>query len=451
MDLEGHAKRLYRAGRPRNDIVEEVALLISDVKKTSRTFSLKMAEAIVTEVESSLIIQDSGGVFYYEPSGVSMGNFGVGSRGLGDFYVHRKLSDVIGKTTAVIDSSNMDDSGVVSYSKFNDSEFVVVTVDGIHSRLSSFPFLSGFHAARAALRDIYTMGSRPIAMLSDIHMADDGDVAALFDHVAGISAVGEASGVPLITGSTLRIGGDMVIGDRMSGCVGAVGVLSKNSLTSRKRAVPGDIVIMTQGAGGGTVTTAAIYSGYRHAQTVVDKTINIDFLKACDLLIDSGLILSVHSMTDVTNGGLRGDALEISNEAGVCLIFDDENIQKCIHPDVSAMFEELDIDPLGVSIDSLLIVCPENTGLQILNLFSENNISAYCVGYVESGTGAFLTDGSERYDMSPQFRESAYTPLKKLFGNRNPQNIKTMNEKVDIAAENAILKKNKIVQKILKK
>ena len=43
-------------------------------------------------------------------------------------------------------------------------------------------------------------------------LADDGDVAKIFDYTAGITTVGEAMGVPLVTGSTLRIGGDMVLG-----------------------------------------------------------------------------------------------------------------------------------------------------------------------------------------------------------------------------------------------
>lgn len=209
-----------------------------------------------------------------------MGEFGVGSRGTGDFYVHSKLGEVIGKTGAVVDSSQLDDSGVV---KIGD-EYLVITIDGIHSRLSDFPFLSGFHVARAALRDVYSMGARPLAMLSDIHIADDGDVAKIFDHIAGITTVSELTGIPLITGSTLRIGGDMVIGERMTGGVGAVGVTS--SLTSRNQTRAGDLILMTEGAGGGTVSTTALYYGMHD---VVEETINIRFLEACEALLRSGL------------------------------------------------------------------------------------------------------------------------------------------------------------------
>ena len=129
----------------------------------------------------------------------------------------------------------------------------------MHSRLSHFPFLAGFHVTRATLRDVYVMGAAPVALLSDIHVADDGDVAKIFDYTAGIAVVAEAMGVPLVTGSTLRIGGDMVLGDRMTGCVGAVGVA--DYLTARKETRPGDIILMTARAGGGTIATTALNSG----------------------------------------------------------------------------------------------------------------------------------------------------------------------------------------------
>ena len=68
------------------------------------------------------------------------------------------------------------------------------------------------------------MGADPIAMLSDLHLADDGDVGKLFDFTAGVCAVSELVDVPLVAGSTLRVGGDMVLGDRLVSAVGAVGI-----------------------------------------------------------------------------------------------------------------------------------------------------------------------------------------------------------------------------------
>jgi hydrogenase expression/formation protein len=441
MDIEGYAKRALRKD-PSNETGLEVQLAsrILEIKNISPERAHEIATAVVCEAKATLNVE--GDVLSSTLSGVSMGEFGVGSRGTGDFYVHSKLGEVIGYTGAVVDSSELDDSGVV---KIGD-DYLVVTVDGIHSRLSDFPFLSGFHVARAALRDVYSMGARPLAMLSDIHIADDGDVAKIFDHIAGITTVSELTGIPLITGSTLRIGGDMVIGERMTGGVGAVGVTS--SLTSRNRTQIGDLILMTEGAGGGTISTTALYYGMHD---VVEETINIRFLEACEILLESELYKKVHSMTDVTNGGIRGDAKEISKTAGVKLVFEEEKIRALVNPKVLSMLELLKIDYLGVSLDALLVIVPQAYVNEILDAVRSAGIKIDVIGRVEEGNGAEIFINGERRDFTPRFRESAYTPVKKVHGEENPRDFEEMRAAIDKAALEAIEKKQKVLEKIRKK
>jgi len=49
---------------------------------------------------------------------------------------------------------------------------------------------------------------------------------------------------------------------------------------------------------------------------LVDETINLKFIDACEALFDAGLVENIHAMTDVTNGGVRGDAKEIARRKG---------------------------------------------------------------------------------------------------------------------------------------
>lgn len=435
MDLEGFAKRGLHRHDP--EVGSKLAAMIMEVKDISKDQADKLAQAVLEEARATL--NPRGDVFSLQNSGVTMGDFGVGSRGSGDFYTHTKIAEVIGRTGAVVDSTELDDSGVVKA----DGSYIVVTVDGMHSRLSDYPFLAGFHVTRAALRDIYVMGSRPVALLSDIHLADDGDVAKLFDHIAGISTVSELTGVPLVTGSTLRIGGDMVIGDRLTGCVGAVGVADR--LTPRKDAKPGDVIMMTEGAGGGTVCAAALYYGWHE---VVDETLNVKFLKACEALIKKDL--TIHAMTDVTNGGIRGDAKEISYTAGVKLAFEEERMHKLVNPKVQNMLEVLEIDYLGVSIDALLIIAPEDQSREIARTIRGTGVAIDIIGSVENGKGAELHIDGVATDFSPRFRESAYTPLKKVIGQDAKRDFSEMKERVDHAACLAIAKKKEFVEKIRK-
>ncbi len=435
MDIEGYAKR----GILRNDtgLKEKLADRILEIKNISRKHALEIAGAVIVEAKATL--KPEGELLSPTTSGVTMGEFGVGSRGLGDFYTHEKIAKVIGRTSAVVDSSHLDDSGVVRAG----GQYVVVTIDGMHSRLSDFPFLAGFHVARAALRDIYVMGARPVAMLSDIHVADDGDVAKIFDHIAGITTVSELTGIPLITGSTLRIGGDMVIGERMTGGVGAVGIAE--SLTARIQAAPGDIIIMTEGAGGGTVSTTALYYGMHN---VVDETINLKFIDACEALLEAGLIEKIHAMTDVTNGGVRGDAKEISRTAGVKLIFEEEKLRTLVNRKVLEMLDKLEIDYLGVSLDALLIIAPPEHANEILSCIWKNGVAADIVGRIVKGEGAELIMGGESHDFTPRFRESAYTPIKKLVGEKTPRDFEEMKKAVDKAARQSIEKKKHIVERL---
>lgn len=440
MDIEGYAKRSLRQDpENENGLKAQLAERILEIKKLSPEGAREIASAVISEARATLNVK--GEVLSSTVSGVSMGEFGVGSRGTGDFYVHSKLGEVIGQTGAVVDSSQLDDSGVVRIG----NEYLVLTIDGIHSRLSDFPFLSGFHVARAALRDIYSMGSRPLAMLSDIHVADDGDVAKIFDHIAGITTVSELTGIPLITGSTLRIGGDMVIGDRMTGGVGAVGVTS--SLTSRNQTEVGDLVLMTEGAGGGTISTTALYYGMHD---VVDETINIRFLEACEAVLESGLHVNVHSMTDVTNGGIRGDAREISKTAGVKLVFEESKMRALVNPKVLSMLETLKIDYLGVSLDALLVIAPPEYADRILETVRAAGVAIDIIGHVEEGTGAEVIIDGERRDFAPRFRESAYTPVKKVHGEENPRGFEEMRAAIDRSAAEAIEKKQKVLEKIRK-
>jgi len=290
------------------------------------------------------------------------------------------------------------------------------------------------------------MGAKPIMLFSDIHVADDGDVAKIFDYTAGITTVGEAMGVPLVTGSTLRIGGDMVLGSRLTGCVGAVGIAEH--LTARKATQPGDVLLMTEGSGGGTIATAAIYSGFPE---VVEQTINLNFLMACETLMKSDVFLRVHAMTDVTNGGLRGDAFEMAETAACRIIIDENAIGSLVEPHVRAMLEALQIDYLGVSLDSLLLVAPPEVSAEICRVVKSAGVRMHEIGYVEKGKpeSILMVDGKE-CDFSPRFRESAYTPVKKVV-DTDIRDFEEMKKGVLRASEAAIRKKQRVLKNLMGK
>ena len=232
MDVEEYVRRRIADGTDESALQKSLTDRILEFKSVQPSYASAFAHAVIDEVKNTQGL--TGDFFEIEEAGVHMGEFGVGSRGKGDFFAHRQIARIIGKTSASVGVDEMDDAGAVRAG----GNYIICTVDGMHSRLSDYPFLAGFHVTRATLRDVYVMGAKPVMLFSDIHVADDGDVAKIFDYTAGITTVGEAMDVPLVTGSTLRIGGDMVLGNRLTGCVGAVGVA--NHLTARKDTRPGE-------------------------------------------------------------------------------------------------------------------------------------------------------------------------------------------------------------------
>jgi hydrogenase expression/formation protein len=440
MDVEEFVRRKIADGTDEKIIQRDLSDAVLEIKNVTPSYASAFSRAVIEEVKNTRGLK--GDYFEFEPAGVKMGEFGVGSRGKGDFFAHRQIARIIGKTSASVGVDEMDDAGAVCAG----GQYIICTVDGMHSRLSDYPFLAGFHVTRATLRDVYVMGAKPILLFSDIHVADDGDVAKIFDYTAGITTVGEAMAVPLVTGSTLRIGGDMVLGNRLTGCVGAVGVAEH--LTARKSTQPHDVLLMTEGAGGGTIATAAIYSGFPE---VVEHTINLNFLEACEMLMNNKVFSKIHAMTDVTNGGLRGDVFEMAETAGCRIVIDEQAIGSLVEPHVLHMLETLQIDYLGVSLDALLIVAPPEVSGEICGVVKSAGVNIHEIGHVEKGKpeSVLIVNGKE-CDFSPRFRESAYTPVKKIV-DTSMGDFEDMKEGVMRASGAAIQKKQRVLKSLMER
>lgn len=451
MDIEGYIRQRIN-DYAENDSKELLAQRIMEYKDISKDKSILMAECVIDEVKTTLDLKNSEDDFLKEitevpKADVAMGEMGVGSRGAGDFFVHRKIAEIVASTntSSLVNPSEQDDGGVVKANSPNDEVYITTAVDGIHSRLSEYPFLGGFHVTRATLRDICVMGADPVSILSDVHLADDGDVGKIFDFTAGVAAVSELVDVPIVAGSTLRVGGDMVLGDRFVSAVGSVGV-SNYPPTARKGASDGDVILLTEGSGGGTITTTALYNGFFD---VVWDTLNVNFVQASHSLFEADLIKDIHAMTDVTNGGLRGDAHEISNTTGVGLEFYEEDIRNMVAPNVLNMLEQLDIDPLGVSTDSLMLIVPPEIAGDVKSTVSKAGVAISEIGSVNnSGEPVLIKEDGSSDKLVPLFREAAYTKIKKLVGETTPEDFEIMKEKVQKASDNAIRKKEKVIEHI---
>jgi hydrogenase expression/formation protein len=429
-DLEGLTRNLLSKGYSDQRILKRIVQEYQDFKNIEKDEAFKFAKAILEECQKSDInlVKDPyiREILAVNRANISVGRQGVGCRGIGDFFVHKLIAELSEtETKAFLSPSSLDDAGAVRLQDvqgFNQTQLqedgliIVSKMEGIHSRLSDFPFICGFHVTRACLRDLYVKGAKPISIMVDTHLGDDADVGKLFDFMAGVSTISELAKVPITAGSTLRIGGDMVIGNRLVGGISAVGLCDR--ILARRNIEVGDKILMTEGAGGGTITTTAIYSGNHN---IVKETMNIKFLDACEKLLQSDYLNEIHAMCDVTNGGLRGDLYEINYEAKCGVKIYENKIRPLVNHKVLELLKEVNVDYLGVSLDALLIYCSNEVSTNIVSDLSEIGIKCAEIGYVDETNQVKMIFGDDEHeDVLPRFRESAYTKIKQEIGEETP-------------------------------
>lgn len=457
-DLEGLTRRLLQSGKDDEEILRRLVQEYLDFKEIDEDLAYNYARAILEECKKSDInlisdpfIKD---LLDINRSKITVGKQGVGCRGAGDFFVHKLIAELSETgNKAFLAPSSLDDAGAVRLrdikgfknEDFSSEKLIIVSkMEGIHSRLSDFPFVCGFHVTRAALRDLYVKGAKPISILIDAHLGDDADVGKLFDFMAGVSTVSELTKVPITAGSTLRIGGDMVIGNRFVGGIGAVGLT--NRVLARRNIEPGDKILMTEGAGGGTITTTAIYSGNHE---VVKETLNIKFLEACEIILNSNYVNQIRAMCDVTNGGLRGDLYEINYEANCGVVIYEKEVRKLVNPVVLRLLEQVNVDYLGVSLDALLIYCSDKVSKNLIADLTNNGIKCAVIGYVDDSKKVSMIYGDEdKKSILPKFRESAYTKIKQEIGEESPELQLQMEEIIEETANKALEKRRKMIDYI---
>lgn len=462
-NLEGIARQLLRKNISREEIIGKLVEEYKIFRSTSDEVLQQYAHAILNEVELSekilsVNLPKSGyieedlinSIIQPIKTHISMGEGGVGCRGAGDNHVHELLSQISQTATKpLLSPLTLDDAGAVEVFLESEQEkkgslVIVSKMEGMHSRLSDFPFLAGFHVTRAMLRDILIKGARPISIMVDLHLADDGDIGKLFDFEAGVTAVAELTEVPITAGSTLRIGGDMVIGDRLTGGIAGVGILHYPFF--RKNIEAGDSMIMTYGSGGGTICTTALYHGRKE---IVKETLNLDFFNAANIILSNPQICQqIHAMIDITNGGLRNDLLEIQSVISHGFLVDLEKVRRMVNPHVLSLLNDTSVDYLGVSLDSLVIFCRNEVRESILKLLEQNGIRSAEIGQVNSDNRILFIDGNSVEVITPKFRESAYTGIKKVVDEieqKNREKSQRLNDSLKNAQLKAQRKKNSIV------
>ena len=127
MDIEGFVRGRLTKGEDEEELKSILAERIKEFKDISDEHSILMAESVIDEVKTTLELNNTEDEFLKDiitvpKANVGMGKMGVGSRGAGDFFVHRKIAEIVASTNtaSLVNPSEQDDGGVVKAPVKND-------------------------------------------------------------------------------------------------------------------------------------------------------------------------------------------------------------------------------------------------------------------------------------------------------------------------------------------
>lgn len=158
-DLEGLTRRLISKGYSEEEILKRLVQEYLDFKNIDKSLAYTYSKAVYEECKKSDISEISNhfikNLLDINKADITVGKQGVGCRGAGDFFVHKLIAE-LSETNhkPFLSPGSLDDAGAVRLQdligfkgeRYNSNDLIIVSkMEGIHSRLSDFPFICGFH------------------------------------------------------------------------------------------------------------------------------------------------------------------------------------------------------------------------------------------------------------------------------------------------------------------
>ena len=219
-----------------------------------------------------------------------------------------------------------ENAGVIS---IGDGLAVAFKIESHNHPSAVEPYQGAATGVGGILRDIFTMGARPIAVLDALRFGDPSDARTrhLVDGVVrGVGGYGNCVGVP-------TVGGELVFDPTYQGNplvnVMAIGLMEERRLTLAAAPGPGNLVVLfgsatgRDGIGGASVLASATFThddpSKRPSVQVGDPFAEKLLIEASLELIERGL---VEGLQDLGAGGITCATSETADRAGTGILVD---------------------------------------------------------------------------------------------------------------------------------
>ena len=266
----------------------------------------------------------------------------------------------------------------------------------------------GWYAVQVNANDVACTGGEPRWFLPTVLLpagSTPDDVRGIF---ADIADACRQLGVAVIGGHTEVTDGipRPIVAGTMLG-----ELPDPNHLVATGGARDGDSIIITTGVAiEGTAILAREYRAELRSAGVADAAINqaaaylaspgISVVAAARALCNAG---SVHSLHDVTEGGLITALREVAAASNLGLVAESESVP--VLPECAAICDALGIDPLGLlGSGALVATMPASAVPRALRALDAIGVSGWEIGQmIEADEGLWLIDRTGERDL-PQFR-----------------------------------------------
>lgn len=338
----------------------------------------------LNEYEFNLIVQMIG----REPSYTELGMFAVmWSEHCGYKYSRPILSKAFKKYKEAIEGAGLENAGVID---IGDGMGVTMKVESHNHPSSVEPYQGAATGVGGIIRDILTMGARPIASLNSLRFgpiesgkAPDAIVQRnryLFDHVVGgIAGYGNCVGVPTVAGEVNfhpRYSGNPLVNAM------CVGILPLDKVTTAAAEGAGNPVLYLGSATGRDGIHGATFASEALDEESESKRPNVQIgdpfaekqvIEATLEALETGAIVAIQ---DMGAAGLTCSTIEMSAKGEVGMEID-LDLVPMREADMSG-YELM----LSESQERMLAVAHKGREREVLDIFHKWGVKAEVIGYV---------------------------------------------------------------------
>ncbi len=248
----------------------------------------------------------------------------------------------------------------------------------------------GWLAVHVACNDLAATGAEPVGLLLTLLLAESTAEADLerIMHEAGEAA--RAVGVEIVGGHT-----EVTPGLTRSLVVtSAVGRAPRDGFTSAAGGRPGDVLVLTKGAGIEGTAILAEDLAERLKQTVDEGTLARaqGFIEQISVVPEGriGARCGATAMHDVTEGGVLTGAWELAEASGCGVWLDADAVPVCA--ETRAICDALGADPLGLIGSGAMLMAASDAG-PLLDALAAAGIRAAVVGALTDGDRVLAREG----------------------------------------------------------